>query len=311
MNIVSIAMTTYNGEKFLKEQLNSIINQSYKNLEIIICDDGSFDNTIRMIKEYQKRDNRIKLFENKKSLGVLKNFEKAISLCNGDYIAISDQDDIWMFNKIEVMINEIKDCVLVYHDDSLINRSGKLIYSSFFQSNNILINKEHSIKALMLDNWISGHACMFSSVLKNHILPISEDIEHYDMWIAIVASIYGNIRFIDKQLVLWRQHGTNTSGSKIDKRSLLDKIFNPIDSVTMLDWNKNRIRRLKFLKKQTTSNNLRSFIDDAINYYTLSNRFKAFIFALLNIKFIIQKKGLLRKIKYILLPIYAPKVKID
>ncbi len=308
-SLVSIAMATYIGEKFLEDQLDSIVNQTYKNLEIIICDDCSTDNTINIIKYFQKRDRRIKLYQNKKQLGVLKNFEKAISLYSGEYIAISDQDDIWIANKIEIMLSEIEENILIYHDDTLIDRSGKLLHNSFFQSNEICINKNYDTRALFLDNWILGHACMFSFKLKEDILPIPFEIEHYDMWIAIVASKMGKIKYIDRQLVLWRQHGTNTSGSKIATRGLWQKIFKPIDNSTLIQWNKKRIERLKFLKKQKSLNDLDKFLDEAINYYILSSRLRAFIFALLNIKFIVQKKGFLRKVKYILLPFVAPRIK--
>jgi len=309
--IVSIAMATYNGEKFLKEQLDSILNQTYKNLELIICDDCSTDNTINIIKDFQKKDRRIKLYQNKQQLGVLKNFEKAISLCSGEYIAISDQDDIWVANKIEIMLSEIEENILIYHDDLLIDRSGNLIHNSFFESNEIFINKEHKTKALIFDNWISGHASMFSSLLKKDILPIPCEMEHYDMWIAIVASKVGKIKYLNKQLVLWRQHGTNTSGSKIATRGLWQKIFRPIDDSTFIQWNKHRIKRLKFLKNQKLFRDLDKFLDEAINYYTLSSRLRAFFFALLNIEFIVQKRCFLRKVKYIFLPLFSRKVKID
>jgi len=311
IKLVSIAMATYNGEKFLKDQLDSIINQTYKNMEIIICDDCSTDNTINIIKNFQSQDKRIRLYQNNSQLGVLKNFEKAISLCRGEYIAISDQDDIWLPNKMAIMLSKIEENVLIYHDDILIDKAGRVIHNSFFESNEIVINKEHDTKALILDNWISGHACMFSSQLKKDILPIGHQMEHYDMWIAIVASKVGKIKYLNKQLVLWRQHGTNTSGSKITTRGLLQKIFKPIDNSILIQWNKNRIERLRFLKKQKLLNDMDKFLDEAINYYMLSSRLRACTFALFNIKFLVQKKGFLRKIKYILLPLFAPKVKID
>lgn len=311
IRLVSIAVATYNGEKFLKEQLETIVNQTYKNLEIIICDDGSTDSTVEIIKEYQNRDRRIKLFQNEKQLGVLKNFEKAISLCSGDYIAISDQDDSWIINKIEIMLYEIQDYILIYHDDILVDKTGSVIHNSFFKSNKISIDKEHDTNALMLNNWISGHACMFSNKLKNYILPIPNEIEHYDMWIAIIASKIGKIKYLDKQLVLWRQHSTNTSGSKVATRGLFEKIFKPIDNSTLIQWNKKRIERLRVLKKQKPLYELQQFIDEAINYYTLSSRLRASVFALLNINLLVEKKGVLRKIKYILLPFFAPKVELD
>jgi glycosyltransferase involved in cell wall biosynthesis len=107
--MISIAMCTYNGERFIKEQLDSILNQTYKNFELIITDDDSSDKTITIIKEYIKQDKRIKLYQNNSNLGFIKNFEKAISLCSGDYIVLADQDDIWKVNKLEIFLEQIKD----------------------------------------------------------------------------------------------------------------------------------------------------------------------------------------------------------
>ena len=94
--LISIAMTSYNGEKYIREQLDSILTQTYGNFELIICDDRSKDSTVEIIKDYCIKDSRIKLYVNEKNLGFKKNFEKAISLCKGEYIALSDQDDIYV-----------------------------------------------------------------------------------------------------------------------------------------------------------------------------------------------------------------------
>ncbi len=111
--LVSIAMTTYNGEKYLSAQLDSILNQTYKNLEIIICDDCSTDDTRQILTNYSKKDSRIKLFFNDKNLGYSKNFQKAISLCTGNFISLSDQDDIWIPEKISLGINNIQNYDLI------------------------------------------------------------------------------------------------------------------------------------------------------------------------------------------------------
>ena len=124
-NLISIAMCSYNGERFIKEQIDSIIAQTYKNFELIIVDDGSKDNTINIIKEYQLKDHRIKLFQNDNNLGFVKNFEKAISLCSGDFIALADQDDVWKKNKLEVFLKNINGNMLIYSDAILIDQHSK------------------------------------------------------------------------------------------------------------------------------------------------------------------------------------------
>jgi glycosyltransferase involved in cell wall biosynthesis len=105
--LVSIAMCTYNGAKFMAKQLESIINQTYKNLEIVIVDDRSTDDTVAIVEQFAKNDERIKFYQNETNLGFNKNFEKAVNLTTGDYISISDQDDIWLPTKIEDLLNAI------------------------------------------------------------------------------------------------------------------------------------------------------------------------------------------------------------
>src|ERR1700742_869803 len=102
--LVSIALCTYNGERFLSKQLDSLLSQTYINIEIIIVDDGSHDNTWNILIDYAQKNKRLQISQNARNLGHTCNFERAIKLCNGDYIAIADQDDIWESDKIKTMI---------------------------------------------------------------------------------------------------------------------------------------------------------------------------------------------------------------
>lgn len=111
--LISVALTTYNGEKYLSEQLESIINQDYKNFEIIISDDNSKDKTIEIINDYKNKYSNIIVNFNSENLGFKKNFEKAISLCNGEFIAFSDQDDIWTTNHLSILFEKIGKKILV------------------------------------------------------------------------------------------------------------------------------------------------------------------------------------------------------
>lgn len=122
----SIALTTYNGEKYLYRQMDFILNRTYKNIEVIITDDSSTDNTLEITDNFRSIL-YIKLFVNNSNLGVIKNFEKAISQCKGDYIALSVQDDIWLPDKIEKLLNEIDNYVLIYSDAENIDELGKKI----------------------------------------------------------------------------------------------------------------------------------------------------------------------------------------
>ena len=122
---VSIVMCTYNGERYLKEQLMSLLNQTYSPIEIIIQDDLSTDNTLEIIHDYQERyPGIIHLFQNSRRLGYNQNFLSAYQKANGYYIASADQDDIWETNKIEILIREIGDSTLIFHNSVLFNQKN-------------------------------------------------------------------------------------------------------------------------------------------------------------------------------------------
>ena len=93
--MISIAMATFNGEKYLREQIDSILAQTHQNFELVICDDCSTDGTAGILREYETQDSRIRVYVNERNIGFKKKFERAISLCKGEYIALSDQDDVW------------------------------------------------------------------------------------------------------------------------------------------------------------------------------------------------------------------------
>ena len=113
--LVSIAVATFNGAEFLEAQLETLINQTYTNLEIVICDDASTDSTRSIVEAYQKKDSRIKFFPNKENLGFNLNFERTLKHCTGEYIAISDQDDIWLLDKIEIVLNAWEEGTILFH----------------------------------------------------------------------------------------------------------------------------------------------------------------------------------------------------
>jgi len=221
---VSIAMCTYNGERFLKEQIDSILNQSYKNFELIITDDCSSDKTIEIIKEYLKHDDRIKLFQNEKNLGFIKNFEKAISLCSGEYIALADQDDIWKGNKLEVFLKELKDNVLIYSDAILIDKNSKELGRELIRSTDKELVRGRCNKAFIHSNCVSGNTLMFKKELVQYILPIPENMSFHDIWIAFVASSYGTITYTDESMTYYRRYAEQvTKSTTKDYQSFFDR----------------------------------------------------------------------------------------
>lgn len=241
---VSIALCTYNGEKFISEQLQSILNQTDKDFEIIIVDDMSTDNTVTVIKKFASNNSNIKLFINDVNLGFIKNFEKAISLCSGEYIFLSDQDDIWQENKIELFLKNINDNVLIYSDAILIDEFGKSLNKRLIHPRNL--QKGNNNKVFIFDNCISGNTLMFKRELLKYILPIPNNISFHDVWIAFVASTFGKITYVNEPLTFYRRYENQVTHKK-------KKIY------------KNFLHRLKEKKEQQLKyskknlNNIKSF----------------------------------------------------
>ncbi|RYE31425.1 MAG: DUF2851 family protein, partial [Sphingobacteriaceae bacterium] len=201
--LVSIALCTYNGEKFLREQLDTLVHQTYPNLEIIAVDDCSKDDTVSILKEYQYRFSFVKIYQNEKNLGFAKNFEKAILLCSGDLISLSDQDDVWSLDKISILTKNIGDNILVYHDSALIDDSGELTGKKI--SDKFCMFSGNDARKLLFFNCVSGHAMLFKKALVPVILPFHASYLH-DWWIVYLAANVGNIMYLPDCLIRFRQH---------------------------------------------------------------------------------------------------------
>lgn len=218
---VSVALCTYNGERFLTEQLESILHQDYENIDEIVCvDDRSTDKTWEILNEYATKYLVFKIFKNEKNLGFIKNYEKAITLCNSSLIAISDQDDIWYSYKISKLVAAIGTNLMAYSDNEYIDQDGKSLGIKFSDKRNLATCTSSLNFALL--NGISGHTALFKRELLNHALPFPADI-HYDWWLGFCASQYSDIQSISEPLVGYRQHTSNAVGSynvkKDDKKT--------------------------------------------------------------------------------------------
>jgi len=230
--LISIALCVYNGEEFLEEQLHTLLNQTYPNIELVISDDGSSDNSLNIIRRYAD-DQRIKLFVNDRNLGYVKNFEKTIQRCNGEYIALADQDDIWDLNKIEILQKKIGDSVLVYHDSMLIDARNTELGK---MSDLLKMYHGSSPFPFLFYNCISGHSCMFKKSLVEHLGRFNSNFPH-DWWMAFVAGNVGKINYVARPLVKYRQHRqSNTDILKRRERSNQNK---PKYPEVNLAWLKN------------------------------------------------------------------------
>jgi len=210
-NLVSIVMATYNGEKYLREQLDSIIEQTYKNIELIVVDDCSQDSTLDILVAYQASHNFIKIYRNESNMGVSQTFSFGITKAIGDYVAFCDQDDVWLPNKIERMVAEIGDNLLIHGDAKLVDQDLNTIEDSFARKYKD-INKS-KFTDYLLGNNVTGCCTMISRELVQLSMPIPENFYIHDHYFALVASYYKRIKFLDEKLVLYRQHGNNVMGA--------------------------------------------------------------------------------------------------
>ena len=239
---VTILMATYNGAAYLSEQLESIIKQNYENWKLVIRDDGSTDQTLKIIAEYQKKDPRIHIIEYGFMHGsACKNFSElvnwALSNSNG-YIMFADQDDHWKSNKISRSVEEMT---------KMENISGKdrpmLCYSGFqFINENGTelpqrLELPHSLelRVLLNENHAWGCTMIFNQAALHAIAPIPAKAVNHDYWVALVAVALGKTKLIAEDLILYRQHTHNVSGN-VDNMSFA-KRFNRyvVNPVYMLD----------------------------------------------------------------------------
>jgi glycosyltransferase involved in cell wall biosynthesis len=213
--LVSIAMCTYNGAAYIQEQLDSILRQTYPHLEIIIVDDGSTDTTCETVQAVQQKDNRIKFYRNEINLGYNKNFEKAVLLTTGAYIAISDQDDIWALHKIETMLRYCpppgrERNVFIY---SLSREFYGAVPETSEENKPIRYYEGKMPEKLVFDSPVHGHACIFHRSLLQEALPFPETT-YYDWWLSMIASATGTVIGI-KQTLTYHRIWTNNSSREL------------------------------------------------------------------------------------------------
>jgi glycosyltransferase involved in cell wall biosynthesis len=223
---LSIAMCTYNGAKYLQEQLDSIAAQTRLPDELVVCDDRSSDSTREIIKSFGSNVSfPVHLHLNEENLGVIKNFEKAISLCTGDIIALSDQDDFWNPNKIEKILTAFAENLgagYIFSNAEFVNESLSPLGSTLWQSIGFegRLLKEYregeQVKVLLKRNMVCGATLAFRSSLKNLVLPIPPvAFLLHDAWIALVASSVGFYGIpLSDSLIYYRQHALQAVGGK-------------------------------------------------------------------------------------------------
>lgn len=217
--MISVCVATYNGSKFIQEQLRSILHQLSENDEVIVSDDGSTDDTVELIESM--RDTRIKWAGKTGGLGVIKNFERALRSANGDVIFLSDQDDIWLEGKVDKSIDALDNALMVITDCIVVNENREVLDDSFF----LLRKSGPGFVKNILKNTYLGCCMAFKRELLDVALPIPTNAGMHDIWLGNMAAALGKVVFIADRCLLYRRHGDNHSQtSELSRNSTFRKI---------------------------------------------------------------------------------------
>lgn len=206
--MISVCMASYNGEKYIKEQILSVLENLTQEDELVISDDGSTDFTKDIINEIIYNDCRVRLIDGPRK-GVIANFENAIINARGEYIYLCDQDDLWEYDKVSCVQKcfENEKCTLVIHDADIVNQDGEVINSSFFRFHR---TKKGTVNNIIRNSYI-GCCMAFKADMLKYILPIPQNIEMHDQWIGVINDIKGKTVYLDKVLFHYRRHDNNVS----------------------------------------------------------------------------------------------------
>ncbi len=211
--LVSVALATYNGEKFLREQLESLLNQTYQNIEIVVSDDRSIDSTQSILKEYAQKDKRVRWSVNKNNQGFISNFYEAISLCSGEIIFLCDQDDVWNKNKIEKHIDIYQNPLIMWvYNEVVITDQNRKVTGYLTDT----MPDYWTRRKLLYYTWgscVLGCSTSYRTNLIKNIWPADKNAPGHDSWIQL--AIYpARSAYVPEVLQEYRQHNQNTVGLK-------------------------------------------------------------------------------------------------
>jgi glycosyltransferase involved in cell wall biosynthesis len=320
MNRVNIILATYNGEKYISEQIESIIKNSYKDWKLWIFDDGSTDRTGTIVESYIKKyPKQIHFHSNERNKGVTLNFLEGTlyaNKCNQrdnlkaaeimqketitDYFMFCDQDDVWMTDKIEITLNQMKkmeqkfnksSILAVFTDASVVDENLNEIHPSFYQVNK-LNTKKLDLPHIMMENKLIGCTVMFNHMLLNKMEKLPGNARYHDWWVAMIASAYGHISFLPKATLFYRQHSNNVVGNQS---------FHSYVKLRIASLNKQKVAINKIIKQaddfyQIFRSDLQT--DKKMQVYTLSqlHKYNWFQRRLFLLKYGFLKTGLIRNI---------------
>lgn len=213
--LISVVLCTYNGAKYLAAQMESLLQQTYPNFEVIIADDGSTDGTRELLLQWKDHP-KFSIHFNETNLGYTRNFEKVASLAKGAFISFCDQDDIWMPHKLQRLYESINGYSLVFSDSILIDEDGKELGKKL--SDVRRLQSIFDIRTLVFMNIVSGHTMLVRREIVQKALPIPERRFH-DWWIALVAASNNGAFYLDEPLTYYRQHQSMQTVNIVTKKT--------------------------------------------------------------------------------------------
>ncbi|HOP50722.1 MAG TPA: glycosyltransferase family 2 protein [Ignavibacteriales bacterium] len=274
---ITVVLATYNGEKFLSEQLDSILNQTFQDFIILCIDDCSTDNTQNILKDYQKKfPDIIKLIFNETNLGSRLNFSKGVQLAETEFVAFSDQDDYWYPNKLEVLYQNIiknKHLAFVYSNSELVDENLQIIKKQVIPDNNKLTGRK--FYQIIIENSIMGSSMLIRTDFAKKCLPFPSQGFHHDWYLAIMAlGLNYEILFVNQILFQYRLHSNNLVNQKKSKDKFAIKTYKRakryFDEVNNLDLSKlinKDLILLIFIKKSLFQAILNKNIFSALNHW--------------------------------------------
>lgn len=270
MEKINILMATYNGRRYVAQQVESILNQTYTDFRLIISDDGSTDSTVKILQEYEKKDQRVEIYCHQENQGAVANFEFLIGKVRSELFMFADQDDVWEPDKIEKTLYKMKkdNLDLVYTDLEVVDSRLNQIAPSYWALKGLdyRIKRYNSFSSLYLNNFITGCTMLVKSKWINEFMPLPKNSKYilHDYWISLVISQTGKIGYLDETTVKYRQHKNNSVGSKTrsEQMDTLDDIRN-----LFLDVKIDHFKIFLQNEDKFVSKNYRELSRKALEYY--------------------------------------------
>ena len=303
---VDILLTTYNTHiPYLKEQIESILNQTYKEINLLISDDASTEKeVIKVLKEYEEKDNRIELYLQEENLGYIKNYEFLLNKSKAPYIMFSDHDDIWYKKKVEKSVEKIKkeNVDMVYCNANQINEKGEIVQKNYFKYKNVPLIKGKN-NHLAISRCI-GIACsqIVTKEVKEKMLPFTNGVMAHDWLAAFIANSGKGIDYIEEPLFGYRIHNTNVFGGRSLSQNL--KRWKEQNGKTLKSYLKYREQKVineayldgaEMCLQYAETGEDKKFLKQLINYYKKLKQSKIINFSLGKYCHFLSGKNLLKK----------------